>query len=84
MPFDREIDDLKNIWVTLFPKMSLPPDSEWTLWLLRHGDKTVRLALAELGGKYKREEGAMSLIWMEKFMSTVANRITNGQPGKYV
>lgn len=84
MALDREIDELKTIWVRLFPTMPLPSDSEWVTWLLQHTEKTMRFALIELCGKFRKEGGAMSLIWMEKFISKVANRITNGQSGKYV
>jgi len=84
MAYEKEIRWFKEMWGTLFPRKPLPSDSEIALWLLQHGFKTVHLALVELGEKFHREGGNMTPIWMVRFFCTVANRITQGQPGKYV
>jgi hypothetical protein len=73
----NEIQELKELWVALFPGVPVPNDPQWILWLLRHKPTTVRDALGELGVKFVKLGGEMTAEHMGRFASSVMNRMSD-------
>jgi hypothetical protein len=72
----QRLIELKEAWTLLFPSVQSPADSQWALWLFRHGFETTREALIQLGEKYMKSGGQMTPEYMAKFLSAVANRLS--------
>jgi uncharacterized protein YmfQ (DUF2313 family) len=68
-------NSIRQTWASLFPKVPVPDDGQWTLWLLLHDPATVTQGIAQLAAKY-RKVGGMDIDYMTKFASSVMNRIT--------
>jgi len=71
-----QLTEVKEIWQALFPRVPLPVDGQWALWLIQHDSPTVKDGLCDLAVKYQSLKGAMDTTYMLKFASSVMNRIT--------
>jgi hypothetical protein len=69
------MQELKELWMLLFPQTEPPADSQWTLWLMLHDTGTVRSGIVQLATKYRRLGGQMDEMYMGKFASSVMSRI---------
>ena len=72
----KSIEELKALWTPLFPGVDAPDDSQWALWFLRHDPTVVRQGIVLLATKYRKLGGAMDELYMQKFASSVMNRLS--------
>jgi hypothetical protein len=73
------IEELKSLWLLLFPGVPSPPDDQWGLWFLRHRAEVVREGITELALKFRKLRGQMDQTYMGKYASSIMNRLTREQ-----
>jgi hypothetical protein len=62
-------------WMLLFPEVPAPSGQQFAMWGLLHEEETVRKGLVQLATKYQGLNGEMTPVYMQKFLSSVMNRI---------
>lgn len=73
------ITEIADVWGILFPDVDPPSPQQFALWTLLHDVATIRKAFATLAAKRSNPYGGMTPIHMEKFSSSVMNRLTREQ-----
>jgi hypothetical protein len=75
-PTQIMIQEVRNLWRSLFPEEVVSPDDrQLTMWLLLHDAETVKRGIAHLAAKYRQLEGQMDSSYRVKFCSSVMNRM---------
>ena len=66
---------LSRTWTVLFPDKPLPTGQQWEVWLCLHDFSTVKRAIGAAGMRYQKADGAMTLVHIIKFASSVMNSL---------
>ena len=70
---DAQRETLKKFWQVVLPKIEVPTDEQFALWLGLYGFTITHFAIRETSRKCARMEGRMTALHAVRFVSSVAS-----------